>query len=222
ILAIGATWILVVHFIDIHWLVMPNLHRAGFSFHPLDITTLLAAGGLLVAAIAFYARKVNLVPTKAPRLEQAFACENVSDTPLATEPDQVNTSVLGTLIAVLGLGVLATALAIAALVRTQEDQMAAARSETNDELAALRGAQEADLHQPVAFIDQKAGTVRLPIDRAMEVVVRDLRRNPESATARPKAAQTNGHGDGDGAPADTEGNAPGESEAEGEQQPGSP
>ena len=141
---------------------------------------------------------------------------------MATEPDQVNTSVLGTLIAVLGLGVLATALAIAALVRTQEDQMAAARSETNDELAALRGAQEADLHQPVAFIDQKAGTVRLPIDRAMEVVVRDLRRNPESATARPKAAQTNGHGDGDGAPADTEGNAPGESEAEGEQQPGSP
>src|SRR5690606_6347467 len=60
ILAIGATWILVVHFIDIHWLVMPNLHRAGFSFHPLDITTLLAVGGLLVAAIVFYARKVNL------------------------------------------------------------------------------------------------------------------------------------------------------------------
>ncbi len=77
ILAIGATWILVVHFIDIHWLVMPNLHRAGFSFHPLDITTLLAVGGLLVAAIVFYARKVNLVPTKDPRLEQSLAFENI-------------------------------------------------------------------------------------------------------------------------------------------------
>ncbi len=76
-LAIGATWILLVHFLDMHWLVMPNLHRAGFSFHPLDITTLLAVGGLLVAAILFQARKVNLVPTKDPRLQKSLAFENI-------------------------------------------------------------------------------------------------------------------------------------------------
>ena len=120
---------------------------------------------------------------------------------MATEPDKVDTSVLGTLIAVLGFGVLATALAITALVRTQEDEIQAERSETSDEFAALRGAQEADLHLPAAYIDQKAGTVRLPIDRAMEVVVRDLRRNPESATARAKNAQENGHGTATGAAA---------------------
>jgi len=66
-----------VHFIDMHWLVMPNLHSSGFAFHPLDITTLLAIGGLLIAAIVFQARRINLVPTKDPRLEKSLAFENL-------------------------------------------------------------------------------------------------------------------------------------------------
>lgn len=76
-LAIGAVWILVVHFIDLHWVVMPNFHKGGFSFHPLDITTLLAVGCLLVAAVLFQAKKVNLLPTKDPRLKKSLAFENI-------------------------------------------------------------------------------------------------------------------------------------------------
>ena len=76
-LAIGAVWILLVHFLDLHWLVMPNLHRGGFSFHPLDITTLLAVGCLLAAVVLFQAKRVNLVPTKDPRLKRSLAFENI-------------------------------------------------------------------------------------------------------------------------------------------------
>jgi len=115
---------------------------------------------------------------------------------MATEEDKVNSGVLGTLLAVLTFGVLATALAITALVRTGAEELRAERSGTDEEYATLRGSQEADLHLPAAYIDEQAGVVRLPIDRAMEVVVRDLRRNPESATAKKQVAEpTNGHGE---------------------------
>ena len=128
---------------------------------------------------------------------------------MATEPDKVDSSVLGTLVLVLGFGVLGTALAITALVRTQTDHLTAERSQTNDTAASLRGSQEADLHLPPAYIDQSAGTVRLPIERAMQVVVRDLARNPQSATwpkPEPKPSEVEGAADagveGDGAQGD--------------------
>lgn len=125
---------------------------------------------------------------------------------MATEPDKVDSGVLGTLVAVLTFGLLATALAITALVRTEAEVLAAERSGTNEGFAEMRGAQEADLNLPPAYMDQAKGIVRLPIDRAMQVVVRDLRRNPESAT--PAKAQP----DGDAAPAD--GAEPGERASE--------
>lgn len=111
---------------------------------------------------------------------------------MATEPDKVDTGVLGTLAAVLACGLLATGLAVTALVRTEAQELSAERSGTNEALAEMRGAQEADLNLPPAYMDQGAGIVRLPIDRAMQVVVRDLRKNPESATA-PKPLE---NGDG--------------------------
>src|SRR5688572_11867404 len=148
---------------------------------------------------------------------------------MATEPDKVDSGVLGTLIAVLTFGLLATALAVTALVRTEEDVLAAERSGTNEAFAEMRGAQEADLNLPPAYMDQQAGVVRLPIDRAMQVVVRDLRRNPESATAAKPAEHQNGDGataegatpaegalDGAGEPADkAAAGAPGKPEAGG-------
>jgi hypothetical protein len=112
---------------------------------------------------------------------------------MATEPDKIDSGVLGTILAVLTFGVLGTALAVTALVRTENDELAAERSQANDTVAALRGSQEADLNLPAAYIDKDAGKVRVPIDRAMQVVVRDLRRNPQSATwPASKTAQANG------------------------------
>lgn len=143
---------------------------------------------------------------------------------MATEPDKVDSGVLGTLVTVLAFGLLATALAITALVRTEEEVLAAERSGANEAFAELRGSQEADLHLPPAYMDQAKGVVRLPIDRAMQVVVRDLRRDPESATLKPAS---NGAEAAAGEP--SEGEAPGEGEGappkdapEGAQEPGNP
>ena len=113
---------------------------------------------------------------------------------MATEPDKVENGVIGTLVAVLTFGVIATALAVTALVRTEEDVLAAERSGTNEAYAEMRGAQEADLNLPPAYMDQAAGVVRLPIDRAMQVVVRELRKNPAAATRVKPGEPQNGDG----------------------------
>lgn len=73
LLAFFAIWLLVMHYVDLFWLVMPEMTPAagtepGFSFHPLDLTTLLGVGGLFIWGNARSAGKVNLIPIKDPQL----------------------------------------------------------------------------------------------------------------------------------------------------------
>lgn len=49
-LAAISAWLLVIHYVDLHWIVMPTLHPTGFRPHWLDVVTLLGVGG---AALAF-------------------------------------------------------------------------------------------------------------------------------------------------------------------------
>jgi hypothetical protein len=76
-LSIGAVWILAVHFIDMHWIIMPNLHEHGFSWHLLDLTTWVGVGGLLLSFVLYRAQNVNLLPTRDPRLKKSLAFENI-------------------------------------------------------------------------------------------------------------------------------------------------
>jgi hypothetical protein len=75
-LAFWAVWILVMEYVDMYWLVMPQLSESGPVFHLLDITCLVGIAGIFIAGIAFQARKVNLVPVKDPRLPASLAFEN--------------------------------------------------------------------------------------------------------------------------------------------------
>ncbi len=76
-LAFWSVWMLVVHYIDMYWLVKPNLGGHHLSISVLDFTCWLALGSLLVAATAYQARKVSLLPVKDPRLAQSLAFENI-------------------------------------------------------------------------------------------------------------------------------------------------
>ncbi|ACY14953.1 hypothetical protein [Haliangium ochraceum] len=76
LLAFFAIWLLVMHYVDLFWLVMPQLTPEGFSFHPMDITSLLGMGGLFVWWNARTASKVNLIPTKDPQLGNSLHLEN--------------------------------------------------------------------------------------------------------------------------------------------------
>jgi hypothetical protein len=76
-LALGGAWLLVMHFVDLYWQVMPTLHPEGLSPSLLDVAALVAVGGCFVAAASWLMRRHALVPVRDPRLAESLAFENV-------------------------------------------------------------------------------------------------------------------------------------------------
>jgi hypothetical protein len=75
-LAIGGAWLLLMHFVDLYWQVMPTLHPEGFRPSVLDVAALFAVGGCFVAAAGWLMRRQPLVPLRDPRLAESLAFEN--------------------------------------------------------------------------------------------------------------------------------------------------
>lgn len=77
-LALGfwSVWILVVHWLDMFWLVKPHMHTEHLPLSLMDVTCTVGVLGLFIAAAAFSSQKVNLVPIKDPRLDKSLAFEN--------------------------------------------------------------------------------------------------------------------------------------------------
>ena len=76
LLAVGASWLLVMHGVDLYWLVMPALHPLGVSIGPLDVATFLAVGGFFVAVVSWLMLGSPLVPVGDPRLPESLSFEN--------------------------------------------------------------------------------------------------------------------------------------------------
>jgi hypothetical protein len=72
-LAIGASWVLLMHLLDIHWLVMPTVRKGVAWPSPLEIVAVLGVGGLFVAAVGWMMRRQPLVPVKDPRLPESLS-----------------------------------------------------------------------------------------------------------------------------------------------------
>lgn len=71
-----AMWMLMMHFIDLYWLVMPNLHAHEVHFALVDFTTLLGVGGLFLGVFTLATKKAALVAHKDPRLKESLRFEN--------------------------------------------------------------------------------------------------------------------------------------------------
>jgi hypothetical protein len=71
-----AGWMLLMHYLDIYWLVMPKFSPERVPLHLLDAACLIGLAGLWVAAAAWRLRRVSLVPEQDPRLEESLAFEN--------------------------------------------------------------------------------------------------------------------------------------------------
>jgi hypothetical protein len=76
-LAIGGAWLLVMHFVDLYWQVMPTLHPEGVRVSLLDVAAFVAIGGCFLAATSWLMRRQALVPLRDPRLAESLAFENV-------------------------------------------------------------------------------------------------------------------------------------------------
>jgi hypothetical protein len=63
-------------YLDMYWLVMPAID-ADPNLGLMDLLLLVGLVSALVAGIAHRAQRVNLIPTKDPRLARSLAFENI-------------------------------------------------------------------------------------------------------------------------------------------------
>ena len=80
-LTIGASFMLLMHFLDLHFMVLPNLYPAtdGHGFHPswMDATAVLGFFALFLSFTIGNIRKVPLLPERDPRLQESLRFHNI-------------------------------------------------------------------------------------------------------------------------------------------------
>jgi hypothetical protein len=71
-LKLMAIWILVAHFLDVYWLVMPSFD-GGVPFSWIEIGYPVLGVGLVIVVLALRMKKYNLVPVGDPKLERGLS-----------------------------------------------------------------------------------------------------------------------------------------------------
>ena len=73
LLALGAGWLLVMHVLEIYWLVMPYTNGGvALQPSPMDVAALLAVGGTYLAFVFFRMGQYPLIPVGDPRLADSL------------------------------------------------------------------------------------------------------------------------------------------------------
>ncbi|MEM7248630.1 MAG: quinol:cytochrome C oxidoreductase [Acidobacteriota bacterium] len=77
-LGLGAIWLLVVHYVDLYWLIMPNLYVDHWPMKQgiVDLLCFLAAGAAFTALFLRVLTRHALIPLRDPRLQESLAFEN--------------------------------------------------------------------------------------------------------------------------------------------------
>jgi len=107
---------------------------------------------------------------------------------MSNEPDEVNNGALATMIVLLFVATFAIAMAVTALVRDQVKAVKAQGDLTQERgFRVLRAEQRAALAGTASWSDAEQNLVRVSVERSMEIVSADLRRNPYALTpSRPQ------------------------------------
>jgi hypothetical protein len=75
VLGMAAAWMLIMHFIDLYYVVMPTLHPQ-FHFHWMDVTTFVGIGGLFVLGLIHWLDKDAVIAYKDPQLIASMEYDN--------------------------------------------------------------------------------------------------------------------------------------------------
>lgn len=77
VLGFFAGWMMLMHFCDLYWQIMPVLHGKGVALHWMDAAAWLAVGSAYGLVFWQGLKEKPLVPVGDPRLEQCLAFHNV-------------------------------------------------------------------------------------------------------------------------------------------------
>jgi len=75
-LALFAGWLLLMHYVDLYWQVMPVFYQSGFGIHWLNPACLIAVGSTMGLTFWSNFREKPLIPVGDPRLKQCLAFHN--------------------------------------------------------------------------------------------------------------------------------------------------
>ncbi|MBN2192153.1 MAG: hypothetical protein JW751_05005 [Polyangiaceae bacterium] len=105
---------------------------------------------------------------------------------MATESNKVNLGTLAALGAILALALvgLVAAVTVMAMEGTALERTRKGGAVNTRPFRDLADAQRADLTEDAEWLDQQAGILSISIDRAMELVIEELARDPTVATPR--------------------------------------
>lgn len=77
LLGAWATWMLLMHWVDLYWLVMPAYNHHEIVFNLTDVLCFVGMAGLFLAAVAHQMGKVKLIPVKDPGLAESLRFQNM-------------------------------------------------------------------------------------------------------------------------------------------------
>ena len=77
LLKVVAFWMLFMHFVDLHWVILPTLHKHGFHFSWIDITTFVGVGGIFLYVFWRNFSAHALIPVNDPKLKDSLKFVNV-------------------------------------------------------------------------------------------------------------------------------------------------
>jgi len=75
-LRLGAVWLLVMHVVEIYWLVMPNYNHGESTVSWIDFACLAGVVGVYLAVVFRNMTRYPLIPVGDPRLARSLAFEN--------------------------------------------------------------------------------------------------------------------------------------------------
>jgi hypothetical protein len=76
LLGAAATWMLLMHWVDMFWLVVPAFDHHHIRFHVTDLLCFVGMAGLFLAAVAHQLGRVKLIPVGDPALADSLRFEN--------------------------------------------------------------------------------------------------------------------------------------------------
>jgi hypothetical protein len=71
VMLVMTIWILAMHWVDLYWIVMPNLHREAVKFSWIDFAPMLGIGGIFIWFFWSRVRVTPLLPAGDPGLEES-------------------------------------------------------------------------------------------------------------------------------------------------------
>jgi hypothetical protein len=72
VMTVMSIWILIMHWVDIYWIVMPTLHYHGFHFSWIDASATMGIGGIFMALYWRFLTGHPLVPVNDPNLKKSM------------------------------------------------------------------------------------------------------------------------------------------------------